>query len=174
MSTQSKVKTLYSASDVKAVRQALLKEQNGLDALTGLPIPAGQEVCDHCHESQFVRGILHRQTNAVLGKLENMYIRYLKWWYKGTLSEFLRNAASYLEKKHKTEYVHPGWIKRVNADFNKLKANHKDIILNTLGAKPSSNDFQRKAKFKELILTKRFDYITIRDLLQEVKEINET
>ncbi len=169
-----KIKTLYNASDVKAVRQALLKEQKGLDALTGLPIPAGQDVCDHCHESQFVRGILHRQSNAVLGKLENMYVRYLKWWYSGTLADFLRKAADYLEKKHSTEYVHPGWIKRVQTDFNKLKAVEKDKIIETLGGVVCKNDLQRKHRFKDLVLTKKFDYITIRDLLLEVKDLHET
>ncbi len=61
---------LYSVSDVKRVRELLLKEQGGLDLLTKLEIPCKMAVLDHKHDiNQFVRGVLHRQCNVVLGKI---------------------------------------------------------------------------------------------------------
>lgn len=162
--------SLYTASDVKEVRRVLLKQQSGLDALTGLPIPSGQEVCDHCHTTQLVRGILHRQTNVILGKLENLWVRHLAWWYNGTLSEFLRKAADYLDRDQPREFYHPGWIKRAQIDFNKLKVQQKDQVLTSLGSPLCKNDDLRKKEFKNKILTKTFDYTTIQALLQQTKE----
>lgn len=167
-------KDLYTTTEVKEVREKLLKEQKSLDALTGLPIPTGQAVLDHCHKTQYVRGVLHRQSNATLGKVENLYIRYLSWWYEGTLSDFLRATAEYLSKEHPTEYTHPAWLKRVQTDFNKLTAKQKDTILETIAGVTEGNDTQRKKLFKETLLTRLYDFVTIKSLLQEVKDLHET
>ena len=78
----SSIPSLRSPKDVQQVREQLLKEQGGIDAITGLEIPPKQAVLDHCHETQFVRAVASRQSNAALGKLENVYARYLKWWYR--------------------------------------------------------------------------------------------
>lgn len=163
-------KTLYNATEVKKVRQVLLAKQKGLDALTGLPIPDKQEVLDHDHKTQYVRGVLHRQTNAVLGKLENLYIRYLSWWYSGSLSDFLRKAAEYIEKEHPKEYVHPGWIKSVTTQFRKLKSKDKDILLSKLGIAECKNDLQRVNAFKKYILQSRPSFDTIQSYLNKLKE----
>ena len=34
-------------------------------------IKAGEEVLDHCHNSGYVRGVLHADCNILLGKIEN-------------------------------------------------------------------------------------------------------
>lgn len=161
--------TLYTTADVARTRQKLLKEQGGMDALTGLEIPPKQAVCDHNHRTQYVRGILHRQSNAVLGRIENMWTRYLAYWYEGTLSDFLRKAADYLEKPDDTRYVHPGWIKRVTTDFRKLKAKEQLDVLAELGynaVKP--ND--RVVTFQKAIKSKKFSFEQIRGFINEVKE----
>ena len=60
-------KHLYSPKDVAKVREKLYNEQGGKDALTGLELPTDKLCLDHCHQSQFVRGVLHRQVNAASG-----------------------------------------------------------------------------------------------------------
>ena len=52
---------LYSPKDVAKVREKLYNEQGGKDALTGLPLDYKQAVTDHNHNTQYVRGVLHRQ-----------------------------------------------------------------------------------------------------------------
>ena len=74
--TDKEVIHLYTTKDVQKVREKLYEEQEGVDPITGLIIPANQKVLDHCHDSQFVRAVLHRQTNAVLGKIENLETLY--------------------------------------------------------------------------------------------------
>lgn len=161
---------LYSPAEVKKVRESLLKEQKGKDALTHLDIPQGQAVLDHNHKTQFVRGVLHRQSNAVLGKIENLWTRYLSYWYSGTLSDFLRKTADYIERKDDHRYLHPGWIKKVQTEFNKLKAKEQDRVLLSLGETEGKNPLERKKKMQKLILTKKFTFDTLMASINNAKE----
>ena len=75
--SMSNVKHLYTTKDVAEVRTLLKERQSNIDPITGLDIPSKQHVLDHNHNTQFVRAVLHRQSNAVLGKIENLWSRYL-------------------------------------------------------------------------------------------------
>lgn len=162
-------KTLYTASDVKTVRELLLAEQNGLDALTGLPIEPGKAVLDHCHDSQYVRAVLDRQVNAMEGRVRNAFNRYLVWSYPYSLSTFLRKMADYHEKEFSQQFVHPSWIKKIKTQFNKLKSAEKDEVLCRMDGVESKNDSERKKQFGKLILTKLYDYDTITIYINESK-----
>ncbi len=172
MKVNKEARTLYTPAEVKQVRLQLLKEQNGLDALTGLPLNASDSVCDHDHKTQYVRGILHRQSNALLGKIENLYNRYLSWWYNGSLADFLRKAADYLDRKHPTDYVHPGWLKRVQTDFKKLNASQQSLVLEKLGSKQGSNGVERLKLFKAKTLDRSLNYATIINTINSIKDSN--
>lgn len=160
---------LYSAKDVQVVREKLLSEQEGLDLITGLPIPQKQAVLDHDHSTNFVRGVLHRQTNAFLGKLENAYIRYIKWWYVGTLSEFLRGCADYIEKEHPKDYLHPAFIKSLQVQFNKLNEKQKQNVLLKFNEPNGCNGHQRKVIFKKFILKRTHSMTEILDVIKKEK-----
>lgn len=147
-------KQLYTTKDVQQVRESLLKQQEGKDLITGLLIPETQAVLDHDHDTQFVRGVLHRQSNAVLGKLENMYTRYLGWWYKGTLSDFLRGCADYLDREQPQDYIHPAFVKYLQVQFNKLSEPQKKAVLMHFNSEVGTNGKQRKVLFQKVILRK--------------------
>ncbi len=161
------IKDLNTVKDVKEVREKLLKEQQGLDAITGLEIPTGKAVLDHCHKTGFVRAVLHRQSNAVLGKIENLWTRYLSYWYTGSLSTFLRQCADYIDKKHPEDYMHPAWKKKVLTEFNKLTASAKDKVLQALEQEKCSNNASRVKAMKELIKDKTY---SSSKLFQTIKE----
>lgn len=169
-------KSLYTVKDVKEVREELFKRQNGKCALTGIDITTKESVLDHDHSTQYVRSVLHRQSNAVLGKIENLYNRYLGWWFKGTLSDFLRLTADYLDSIHLQEFVHPAWIKKVQTEFNKLKAIEQISLLKLMQpdtgyihSPGQSNTTTRKLLFKKILLLKQHDYVTIVSMIQQVK-----
>lgn len=147
-------KHLYSVTDVKNARERLLEDQGGVDPITGLIIPCKQAVLDHDHKTQYVRAVLHRQSNAVLGKIENMWVRYLGWWYTGTLPEFLRGCADYLEKEHPQNYVHPAFVKYLQIQFNKLPEGQKKNVLSYFNSELGTNGKQRKELFKKVIMRK--------------------
>lgn len=157
---------LYTTSDVARTREKLLKEQGGIDPLTGLEIPAKQAVLDHNHKTQYVRAVLHRQTNAVLGKIENLWTRYLSYWFTGTLSDFLRGAADYLERPDDKRYVHPGWIKRVTIDFKKLNVANQVRVLDALNCNTEGNATVRLKEFEAMIKSRRY---TFEEIAKELK-----
>lgn len=164
------IETLYTPSDVQRVRALLLKKQNGLDAVTGLPLEPSDAVCDHDHKTQYVRGILHRQVNVIIGKIENAWLMYLSWWYPDSLPVLLRKVADYLESKHFTGYVHPSWIKHCQVQFNKLKPSQKNIVLEELGLQALPNDSLRKVAFKKELLTRKHTLATILSMIEKTKE----
>ena len=164
------VEHLYTTKDVTRVRDKLYKEQGGIDLITGLEIPDKQSVLDHCHDSQFVRAVLHRQTNAVLGKIENAYIRYIKWWYDGSLSDFLRGCADYLDKEHEQKYLHPAFIKKLQVQFNKLNEKQKQNVLSYFGEENGCNATQRKLYFKKFVLKRTHSMNEILEVIQKEKE----
>lgn len=166
------VKHLYTASDVKAVREKLLKEQGHVDPITSQKIPEKQAVLDHCHNSQYVRAVLHRQSNAVLGKIENIYPRYLAWWYEGTLSDFLRGCADYLEKEHDKVYLHPAFMKHLQVQFNKLNEKSKQNVLVNLGSDTGHNSKARKLLFKKALMQKIHTFEDVMEIIKQETNID--
>lgn len=165
---------LYNTKDTARIRELLLKEQNGLDLLTGLPIPEKQAVTDHKHDDeQFVRGILHRQSNASLGKLEGIWTRYLSYWYPYDLPTFLRQSADYIEKFDKepdTRYRHPNWQKKIRTMFNSLNASQMKQVLQHFNKPDGRNIQERKKLFNEIVLDRAYGFCYIRDVINQVKE----
>jgi hypothetical protein len=150
---------LYTATDVKKVKEQLYKEQLNRCALTGVVVDIKDCHTDHAHdEEQLVRGALHKQANMGLGKLEGLWTRYLAYWYPGTLSDFLRQAADYIDKPKDTRWRHPGWVKKVSTAFNKLKESDKDRVLIALDQPKGSNAKQRKELFRKAVLSRKFGY----------------
>lgn len=163
-------KHLYTTKDVQKVREQLYREQEGIDPITGLTIPEKQKVLDHDHSNHYVRAVLHRQTNAVLGKIENLWTRYLSYWYTGTLSDFLRGCADYIEKEHPKEYLHPAFIKSLQVQFNKLNEKQKQNVLLKFNEPNGCNSAQRKLYFKKFILKRTHSMDEILEVIQKEKQ----
>lgn len=161
---------LYTTSDVKKVRELLLIEQDGKDKVTGIPIPIKSQVLDHVHdEQQLVRGVLHRQVNAYIGKLENNFVRMMGWWYPGSISQLLRQAADYLELEADTRYRHPNWQKKLKVEFNKLTASQQNEVLELLGSIKGTNPKTRKDLFSKLVMKRSLGYHSILSAIKDSK-----
>ena len=164
------VEHLYTTKDVARVRDKLKQEQDNIDPITCLEIPIKQHVLDHDHSNHYVRAVLHRQTNAVLGKIENLWTRYLSWWYTGTLSDFLRGCADYIEKEHPKEHLHPSFIKHLQVQFNKLNEKQKQNVLSYFGEDNGCNAVQRKLYFKKFVLKRTHSMNEILDVIKKEKD----
>lgn len=159
---------LYTAADVKRVKTLLHEEQQGRCALSGVAVALSDCHTDHAHDDeQLVRGALYKQSNMALGKLEGLWTRYLAYWYPGTLPDFLRQAADYLERPKDTRFRHVGWIKKINTEFNKLKESSKDAVLQSLCQPKGSNAKQRKELFRKSVLSRQFGYEFLKQLVKE-------
>ena len=162
---------LYSASDVKRVRELLLKEQGGLDLLTKIEIPCKMAVLDHKHDiNQFVRGVLHRQCNVVLGKIENLWSRYLSYWYPYNLQTFLRQVADYLDREEDKRFRHPNFQKKLKTIFNGLSAKQQNYVLSSFINTVGNNATARKQLFSKIVLDKSNGYARIVAVINQAKE----
>jgi hypothetical protein len=96
-------------SEVKKTRLELLERQGGRCAICGLKCAAEQAVLDHSHRQDqgYVRAVLHRGCNALLGKCENNGPRY--GLGLDQLIAFLGGAGGYLDlhREDQTGLVHP-------------------------------------------------------------------
>lgn len=166
MTKKAKGVSLYTASDIKRVKDELVKQQKGIDPILKEPF---KEVVatDHDHTSQHIRSALNRNTNAFEGLVTNAYKRCLQWLTDKPLPEILRNLADYLEKDYSHNPYHPKWMKRVAIDFNKLKEGDKDKVLVELGSDAGSNGAERKKLFQKLVLNRDLGYEKIRDTINK-------
>ena len=158
---------LYTQADIKRIRQLLYEEQQGLCALTQLPVEFKDVHLDHAHDSeQLVRGVLHKAANMSLGKIENIAVRYL-YWYPYTLPKFLRQVADYLEKEEDTRYRHADWQKRVRVIYNKLNAKQQNKVLTVLGSIEGGNVKSRKELFAKVVLDRNLGYNVIVETIEK-------
>lgn len=169
-------KDLYTTEDVKQVRTKLYKEQQNKCKLTGIEVDFKDTHLDHKHDSeQLVRGVLHRQSNMCLGKLESLWTRYLSYWYPHTLEDFLRASADYLEASKQapdTRYRHPGWLRSIKTSFNRLNAKQMDAVLQSLGKPAGKNLAERKKIFSSLVLDRKLGYNAIRQQIETAAKLN--
>jgi hypothetical protein len=157
---------LFNVKDVKEVRELLVQEQEQLDKLTLSLMHPSQYVLDHNHQNLFVRGVLNRATNSMLGKIENAFNRYIRHWYTGSLSNFLRQAATYLEQPPDERYRHPQWQKQLKVQFNKLSEGQKRTVLESFGKPDGKNSKERKDVFAKIVLNRDYGYEKINNILK--------
>jgi hypothetical protein len=84
--------------DIPTVRASLLKQQEGIDPITGLPIEV--PCLDHDHKTGKVRGVLDRKSNAWEGKVRNAFVRVGLAKTKADYAECLRRLADYVSKDY--------------------------------------------------------------------------
>lgn len=107
-------------SDLKAYRDKLLREQEGLDFVTGLKI--ADPCLDHCHKTGRVRHVLDRRTNAWEGKVVNAFRRCGLQKAGASLPGCLQRLASYLSWDYSSRPLHP---KHRTEEEKRLRRNKK-------------------------------------------------
>lgn len=158
---------LITPADVKACREALLEKQKDRCAVTGRGLNSKDAVLDHDHDTQHVRGAVHRQINTLIGKIENGHKRYTKWWLDEPLPVLLRFIADYLDGYYENMPYHPKWQQRVRIDFCKLNSEGQKWVLKQLSVEPQKNtgDGRRKA-IEAFVKTNAASFEELQDLIQ--------
>jgi len=159
---------LFTAKDIADIRSLLTKEQNGVSAMTGLPLT--NACVDHLHDDeQLVRAVINSKENVALGRIEGLYARYVGYWYEGTYPEFLRLIADYIERGVDRRYRHNMWLSKVTTKFCTLKESSKDSVLIELGTSCGKNALERKKNFSKALMTRKFSYNQIMDLIKKFR-----
>jgi len=119
-----------------------------------LSIKTDDWVVDHDHQTGMVRGVISRQANSLLGKVENFYLGMCKG-DKEFLPVTLEAMASYLETSQ-TEVLHYAGLTQLKNKFkNSLTADEQRETLVDIGASKEqlatcSNQKHRAELFRKL------------------------
>ncbi len=122
-----------------------------------LDIKTDDWVLDHDHQNGMVRGVISRQANSLLGKVENFYLKMCKG-EKEDLPNTLEAMAAYLEQET-LDVLHPVGLTQLTRKFgNSNNAEAQVEILKEIGASAEEiaackNVKQRKELFRNI--TKR-------------------
>lgn len=156
---------VLNTKTAKELRDAMV-ESNPVCPLCGSEI--FNPVLDHKHSKKqeilgvqgagLVRNVICSTCNIFLGKMENNYKRYRIQ----NLSDFLRNAANYLETDT-TPYVYPSEAKKLKEIFPKSLYN-KLIKAIHLETKKDINYIKKKIKYTKYLNQKTKDLLISYDL----------
>jgi hypothetical protein len=123
-----------------------------------LSIKTDDWVVDHDHQTGMVRGVISRQANSLLGKVENFYLGMCKG-DKEFLPVTLEAMASYLETSN-TDILHYQGLNQLKNKFkNNLTADEQRATLVDIGASKEelascSNQKHRAELFRKLTKAK--------------------
>jgi hypothetical protein len=145
------------------IKQSDLKDWRNENSASKCPITsADMEDCvvDHSHDTGKIRGVLHRQSNVLLGKIENAWKRYVQKSSAVQLPEALRNMADYLEKND-LDLLHPYGATQLSKKFKIKKMHEQEKILLDLGLHKSDitdlNSEERTKLFRKKITENKYE-----------------
>ena len=111
-------------------------------------------VVDHDHQTGMVRGVISRQANSLLGKVENFFFGMCKG-KKEELPNTLEAMAAYLEQET-LDVLHPVGLVQLSKKFtSSLTAKEQELFLEGMGASTEliqdcSNAKERQKLYKQL------------------------
>ena len=145
--------TYLSQNQIKEFREA-----NRPVSCPILDIKTNDWVLDHDHQTGMVRGVISRQANSLLGKVENFFLKMCRG-RKEDLPNTLEAMATYLEREE-MDVLHPVGLTQLTRKFaNSLTASQQVTELKDLGASEGDlasckNQKQRKELFRKLTKNK--------------------
>ena len=145
--------TYLSQNQIKEFREA-----NKPVSCPILDIKTNDWVLDHDHQTGMVRGVLSRQANSLLGKVENFFLKMCRG-RKEDLPNTLEAMADYLEREE-MDVLHPVGLTQLTRKYvNSLTAAQQVTELKDLGASEGDlasckNQKQRKELFRKLTKNK--------------------
>jgi hypothetical protein len=119
---------------MKYLPQSLIKkfrEDNKPERCPILGIKTGDWVLDHDHQTGLVRGVISRQANSLLGKIENFFLKRCGG-QKEKLPRALRRIADYLDQPP-MPYLHPVGLTQKCKRFLRLTKDEQYLELRAKG-----------------------------------------
>lgn len=141
---------LKNAKEAGSYRAKLLKEQGGIDPITGEKVK--DAVLDHNHGGdQECRAVLERTVNSWEGKVLNSFNRYVRHHTDKDLPTILRNLADYYERDNSDKPIHHTALTKDANKFKSLPAAQQCSLLEKNGIVPESNSVKRTKQARKLI-----------------------
>jgi hypothetical protein len=136
------------SADIAAFRKAT---KPALCPILGIALDDAQAVLDHDHESGLVRGVIHRQANALLGKIENFHKTFLSKLGIEDIRPVLGAMVDWMEADYSDQPIHPNGVKKLISRFKARNASDQKAFLETVGIEPGNNSKERTAQFRRWI-----------------------
>ena len=114
-----------------------------------LSIKTNDWVVDHDHQTGLIRGVISRQANVLLGKIENCYLKMCRG-DKEFLPVTLEALASYLDGA-RSDVLHPVGAKQLANRFLRMKKADQEKILLELNVEKSVVNSCANAKERTII-----------------------
>jgi len=109
--------------DINDFRLGQLLVQGGVCPLCKTKIKPEEAVLDHCHETGYVRAVLHRSCNQAEGRI-------LSWARRSRDTDpyhFIRNVCDLHSKDHTNNPIHPKHLTETEKELKKLKKHQKKL-----------------------------------------------
>ncbi len=134
------------------------REENKPSRCPILNIKTDDWVVDHDHQTGFVRGVISRQANSLIGKIENFYLGMCKG-EKRKLPTSLECISFYLKHSNTNQLHHVGLNQLTKRFKNRLTSEEQVDTLVDIGATKEelnecSNSNHRSKLFRKLTKTK--------------------
>lgn len=116
-------------------------------------------VVDHDHKTGMIRGVVSRQGNSLIGKIENFF-KTRCVCATDDLPQVLRNAANYLEQDC-LRLLHPVGATQLSKRFKAMSKADQEMILNNLEVDDNEivdcrNSMQRMKLFRKAMTSKQY------------------
>lgn len=148
---------ILKAKDVAKLRSKWLKKQGNRDALLGLS--TNFPTLDHDHITGYCRGVLDRDVNQFLGKVESAYKRFLRHKTSISLPNILRSTADYLlDNKSTQEIIHPKDVSLKVKRFSRFNLAKQRLTLTTLGLQSTLNKKENVGIYKKYLNTHTYKF----------------
>lgn len=120
--------------------------------LLGVRLSQEDAVVDHDHKTGHVRGVVHRQANALMGKIENYYLRFMAKMDVGDLRVVLNRIVEWIEDDYEHMPLHPNGAKKLVNQFRARKAADQITFLETVGLEPAKTSKLRTEQFRKWLM----------------------
>jgi hypothetical protein len=132
---------------------AKFRENNTPDKCPIFECSLEDPVLDHNHNTGMVRGVLNRQSNSWLGKIENSWKRFGSC-STVNLNQALKNVCKYLDKGD-LNYLHPRGAKQLMSRFSRYsKEKQIEMLVDIKCTKKQINSCQTSDERSLLYRTK--------------------
>ena len=119
--------------------------------IQGIPLSQDNAVLDHCHRTGRVRGVISRDANALMGKIENYCSRFMASSGGVGLPQLLGNIADWIEADYSDRPMHPNGIAKEIARFRSMSAGEQRHFLWVIEMEPAKNSRERTKQFAKWI-----------------------
>jgi hypothetical protein len=112
---------ILKQQDIKKFRDKCVQDQGFKDPITEEKLTFENAQGDHDHQLGHMRMALTKESNMLLGKIENYHKKFIK--YKNlskSLSDILRSIAWYLELSYGFNPIHPTYVQILISRFSRL------------------------------------------------------